>query len=376
MPARRRPRRQPRGALRRQGSLPQAVSARDGAREIAPADFSVARDAYGAPRVVCERGGAGACSGATGSQGIRVSLTHDARSASAVALALPAMDRRAVARAAALSPAAATPRGGAGQPAARVRRCVAGRGDRCGSRRRTTRTSGGCCRVPPLPLAVGASGGARWSASRTSTRCVDALGREGRADPDRSFRQLRGGDRRRASTSSRRRAAASISCAGRSSPAGWTVGDAPVPPRRLRRRCPSAVRSTPSSRGSRPASSWCSRSISTPAGKRRHRRRVLRPSRRHIQQPGVHRARDRRAGRAGRQLARARRTPRAALRAPLALIEHADADEAIRLNTRAYNAALEQLVLRHPEQWWWMHRRWKTWPMAPRRVQPGAAAPD
>ena len=27
--------------------------------------------------------------------------------------------------------------------------------------------------------------------------------------------------------------------------------------------------------------------------------------------------------------------------------------------TRAYNAALERLVLRHPEQWWWVHRRWK-----------------
>jgi KDO2-lipid IV(A) lauroyltransferase len=46
----------------------------------------------------------------------------------------------------------------------------------------------------------------------------------------------------------------------------------------------------------------------------------------------------------------------------LAPIEHADADEAIRLNTRAYNAALEHLVVRHPEQWWWTHRRWKAWP--------------
>jgi KDO2-lipid IV(A) lauroyltransferase len=25
-----------------------------------------------------------------------------------------------------------------------------------------------------------------------------------------------------------------------------------------------------------------------------------------------------------------------------------------------YNAVLERLVLRHPEQWFWMHRRWKT----------------
>jgi KDO2-lipid IV(A) lauroyltransferase len=46
----------------------------------------------------------------------------------------------------------------------------------------------------------------------------------------------------------------------------------------------------------------------------------------------------------------------------LAPIEHADTNEAIRLNTRAYNAALEQLIVRHPEQWWWVHRRWKPWP--------------
>ena len=47
-------------------------------------------------------------------------------------------------------------------------------------------------------------------------------------------------------------------------------------------------------------------------------------------------------------------------------IEHADTNEAIRLNTRAYNAALERMILRHPEQWWWVHRRWKAWP--PRRA--------
>jgi phosphopantetheine--protein transferase-like protein len=44
---------------------------------------------------------------------------------------------------------------------------------------------------------------------------------------------------------------------------------------------------------------------------------------------------------------------------PLAPIECEDYDEEIRRNTRAYNAALERLILRHPEQWWWMHRRWK-----------------
>jgi KDO2-lipid IV(A) lauroyltransferase len=44
---------------------------------------------------------------------------------------------------------------------------------------------------------------------------------------------------------------------------------------------------------------------------------------------------------------------------PLPLIECDDPGEAIRLNTRAYNAAIEQMLLRHPEQWIWMHRRWK-----------------
>jgi len=44
---------------------------------------------------------------------------------------------------------------------------------------------------------------------------------------------------------------------------------------------------------------------------------------------------------------------------PLPTIEVEDTNEAIRLNTQAYNRALEHLVLRHPEQWFWVHRRWK-----------------
>ena len=44
---------------------------------------------------------------------------------------------------------------------------------------------------------------------------------------------------------------------------------------------------------------------------------------------------------------------------PLPLIECENTGEAIRQNTRAYNAALERMLLRHPEQWIWMHRRWK-----------------
>lgn len=44
---------------------------------------------------------------------------------------------------------------------------------------------------------------------------------------------------------------------------------------------------------------------------------------------------------------------------PLPVTEHENVSETIRQNTRAYNAALEQMLLRHPEQWIWMHRRWK-----------------
>lgn len=53
---------------------------------------------------------------------------------------------------------------------------------------------------------------------------------------------------------------------------------------------------------------------------------------------------------------------------PLVPIECDDVGDAIRLNTQAYNAALERMLLRHPEQWIWMHRRWKVRP-APRPPQ-------
>jgi KDO2-lipid IV(A) lauroyltransferase len=52
--------------------------------------------------------------------------------------------------------------------------------------------------------------------------------------------------------------------------------------------------------------------------------------------------------------------------AALGAIEHADANEAIRLTTREFNRALELLIVRRPEQWWWVHRRWKPWPQRKR----------
>ncbi len=47
---------------------------------------------------------------------------------------------------------------------------------------------------------------------------------------------------------------------------------------------------------------------------------------------------------------------------PLELVQRDDVGEEIRANTRLFNASLERMILRHPEQWWWVHRRWKEWP--------------
>jgi KDO2-lipid IV(A) lauroyltransferase len=44
---------------------------------------------------------------------------------------------------------------------------------------------------------------------------------------------------------------------------------------------------------------------------------------------------------------------------PIEPIACDDYDEEIARNTREYNAALERMILRHPEQWFWVHRRWR-----------------
>lgn len=54
---------------------------------------------------------------------------------------------------------------------------------------------------------------------------------------------------------------------------------------------------------------------------------------------------------------------------PLYPVEREDTGEAIRLTTRAYNESLEWLILRRPEQWYWVHRRWKA---AQRKTSPSA----
>jgi KDO2-lipid IV(A) lauroyltransferase len=52
---------------------------------------------------------------------------------------------------------------------------------------------------------------------------------------------------------------------------------------------------------------------------------------------------------------------------PVPIVEHENTSEAIRLNTRAFNSVLERMLLRHPEQWIWMHQRWKADPEWVRR---------
>ena len=44
---------------------------------------------------------------------------------------------------------------------------------------------------------------------------------------------------------------------------------------------------------------------------------------------------------------------------PVAWQDFADLEEAIHENTHRYNQVLEKLILDHPEQWYWIHRRWK-----------------
>jgi len=44
---------------------------------------------------------------------------------------------------------------------------------------------------------------------------------------------------------------------------------------------------------------------------------------------------------------------------PVPAVDVENTNEAIVRTTRAYNAALERLIVRHPEQWWWVHRRWR-----------------
>jgi KDO2-lipid IV(A) lauroyltransferase len=47
---------------------------------------------------------------------------------------------------------------------------------------------------------------------------------------------------------------------------------------------------------------------------------------------------------------------------PVELIRSADRDEDVRANTTRFNGVVEDFVRRYPDQWLWIHRRWKTRP--------------
>lgn len=44
---------------------------------------------------------------------------------------------------------------------------------------------------------------------------------------------------------------------------------------------------------------------------------------------------------------------------PIPWLDYESTQESLYQNTLAYNKALEKIILDHPEQWNWMHRRWK-----------------
>lgn len=46
-------------------------------------------------------------------------------------------------------------------------------------------------------------------------------------------------------------------------------------------------------------------------------------------------------------------------KAPIVWQEHETTQASLYHNTCAYNRALEEIILEHPEQWMWLHRRWK-----------------
>ena len=300
-------------------------------------------------------------------KGISVSLSHDRTSATAVALAHPMAAEAPWLGRAAVPPAAAAAQGRPREPAARVRRGDAGRRDR-GAGAGALRAHGpAAVGVPALPVAVG--GAAALDGPRREPRRADRRARagQGRADPDRSLRQLRGGDRRRARQLSAGARPLLVRAPAGQAGVARPAGDAPLRAAPASASCPSAAGSTRSSTSWRPATWWCSRSTSTPAARTAcwWSSSAIPPAR-SAASPS---SRCRPARRSCRLRAGASPTARTccASRTALAPIEHADPNEAIRLNTRAYNAALEPLVVRHPEQWWWSHRRWKAWPAAARR---------
>lgn len=47
---------------------------------------------------------------------------------------------------------------------------------------------------------------------------------------------------------------------------------------------------------------------------------------------------------------------------PVEMEEHPDKDEAIKINTQKWSRIVESYIKKYPDQWVWMHKRWKTKP--------------
>src|SRR5690606_12119847 len=45
--------------------------------------------------------------------------------------------------------------------------------------------------------------------------------------------------------------------------------------------------------------------------------------------------------------------------APVEIVTEGRTRDIISVNTKRFNEKLERIILRHPEQWIWMHKRWK-----------------
>ena len=221
--------------------------------QIEPADFSVARDNYGAPQVVCGPRAAGVL-GRHRIAAIALSLTHDRTSASAVALAEPATHRGAARRPAPLPLLAAAPRDRPREPASAstatrwpqpsiVALAQAHYGH-------LWRLAGEFLRFRWLSARTQGGAGARREPRRSRRR---AGAGQGRPRADRPLRQLGGRDDRRHRQLSRRCAAGSTSCAARSSRAGSTRSSRGASTGRASASSASAARSTRCSTCSRPA---------------------------------------------------------------------------------------------------------------------------
>jgi KDO2-lipid IV(A) lauroyltransferase len=54
--------------------------------------------------------------------------------------------------------------------------------------------------------------------------------------------------------------------------------------------------------------------------------------------------------------------------------EYKDRSDAVPAMTQRFTTALERMIRRHPEQYFWLHRRWKHQPKSRNKSKPAQAA--